>query len=101
MVEKSRIEHNWQTKFGVISVTYMISFDKRTNIKKDFKKPSTKKWIRLTRSSTREDVKKQKLEKMPGFRVSWYYSGPHVEPEAHLNKMNDYDDETSLFVRNR
>ena len=87
----------------------MISYDKRTNIKKDYKSPSTRTWLRLERLSTRDDVKKQKLQKMPGFRISWYYTGPQVEPEAYLNtrggqgsgNMESSCDETKIFVRNR
>ena len=37
-------------------------------------------WILLTRSVTMHDVKKQNLDLMPGFRLTWYYSGIEVQP---------------------
>ena len=58
-------------------------------------------YIRLRRQVTIEDVRKQKLELMPGFKFTWYYSGMDVK--SHV--LNDYNDEVKLkiwyaFVRN-
>ena len=56
-------------------------------------------YIQLDREVLPADIKKQKLTQMPGFRVSWHYSGNfgmRVEPWAkYLN-----DDTTKAFVRN-
>ena len=38
--------------------------------------------ITLSRRVIPADVRKQKLDVMPGYRVSWHYSGIEVEPEA-------------------
>ena len=52
--------------------------------------------LQLERQVILEDVKKQKMGLMPGFRFSWYHSGLEMKPEA------KYSDEklTKLFVRN-
>ena len=42
------------------------------------------------------DVRTQKLNLVPGFRVSWHYSGKEVKPEAQFR--NDHS--TIAFVRN-
>ena len=54
------------------------------------------KYLHLRRKVTLEDVKKQKLDTMPGFRFSWHYSGMEVKPEAIYSKNQDI---TKLFVR--
>ena len=51
--------------------------------------------IMLTRDVTLEDVKKQRLDVMPGFRINWHYSGMEVEAWSEF----DGDDSIS-FVRN-
>ena len=57
--------------------------------------PSSYVYISLNRMVVLADVRKQKLDKMPGFRVTWNYSGMEVEPMAkyHNNIM------TKAFVR--
>ena len=57
---------------------------------------SSEKYLKLERKVSVEEVRNQKLELMPGFRFSWYYSGVEVE------KANKYSDryETKAFVRN-
>ena len=53
-------------------------------------------FMRLKRKIIDSDVKRQKLDTMPGFRFTWYYSGVEVEPEAsYLYKSN-----TKAFIRN-
>ena len=47
--------------------------------------------IQLNRKVLSADVKKQRLDRMPGFRYSWHYSGVKVEPKAEYVKA---------FVRN-
>ena len=36
--------------------------------------------ISLQRSAILSDIRKQKLEEMPGFKFAWFYSGKHVDP---------------------
>ena len=44
----------------------------------------------LDREAIPADVRKQKLDVMPGFRVRWWYSGMDVEPEAkYYNGLNN------------
>ena len=52
-------------------------------------------YIDLTREVLPEDVMKQKLNLMPGFRYTWHYSGIEVEPE---DKYRNYR-ATQAFVR--
>ena len=50
----------------------------------------------LRRSASLADVKKQRLDMMPGFKFSWYYSGLDVvEPKAKYPERED----TKAFVR--
>ena len=50
--------------------------------------------IVLSRYVVQANIMKQKLELMPGFRVTWHYSGIEVEPEA------KYYNDNKAFVRN-
>ena len=52
--------------------------------------------IVLGRNVLLADLRKQKLDQMPGFRVRWHYSGVEVEPWAKYYN----DDNTKAFVRN-
>ena len=52
-------------------------------------------FFRLTRNVEVQDVKNQKLDVMPGFRVTWYYSGMKVEQVAKYAN----EDITKAFVR--
>ena len=59
----------------------------------NFTPPSEKRWIALTRNNiTKEDLKTMDLESMPGFNLSWYYSGAEVQQ---ANKLYD----TQNFTR--
>ena len=53
-------------------------------------------YIELSREVLPADVRKQSLDMMPGFKVSWHYSGMEVEPEARYYS----DTRTMAFVRN-
>ena len=53
-------------------------------------------YIQLSREVLPADVRKQKLDMMPGYRVSWHYSSTEVEPEAKYYN----DTSTRAFVRN-
>ena len=51
----------------------------------------------LMRKVLPEDVRKMNMKLMPGFNLTWYYTGSGVvEPEAHYQK----DTSTKAFVRN-
>ena len=55
--------------------------------------------IKFQRAVTKEDISKQNLILMPGFRLNWYYSGVEAIPEPkYLNIQNDVT--TKSFVRN-
>ena len=51
--------------------------------------------IRLLRDVSAEDVDKQKLDQMPGFRFSWWYTGAMVTPDDKYKN----DELTKPFVR--
>ena len=53
-------------------------------------------FMRLKRHMIDADVKKQKLDTMPGFRFTWYYSGVEVEPKAYYLDTSN----TKAFIRN-
>ena len=55
-------------------------------------------YITLSRDVLPADVKKQKLNVMPGFRVTWHYTGMEVEPWAQFYN-NPYYPSTKAFVR--
>ena len=54
-----------------------------------------KSYLPVSSTLTIRDVETQKLDVMPGFRFSWWYSGAEVTPD------NKYKDEeiTKQFVR--
>ena len=54
-----------------------------------------RKYIRLYRVLSYDDVQRQSLSHMPGFRITWYYSGAEVKPDDIYNKI----DVTKAFVR--
>ena len=53
--------------------------------------------LRLYREVFMDDVKKQNLEMMPGFRFSWYYSGIEAKPD---NRFSNKDN-SKMFVRDK
>ena len=52
--------------------------------------------INLNRDVSSDDVKTQKLEKVPGSRFIWWYTGPEITPENYFYK---FDEMTKKFVR--
>ena len=52
-------------------------------------------FVELSRHVSSEDVKQQKLDLMPGFRLTWWYTGAEVTPER---KYKDTE-MTKYFVR--
>ena len=58
--------------------------------------PPRNRYITISRDVIPADVMKQKLYIMPGCRVTWYYSGMEVVPEARYY----IDASTRAFVRN-
>ena len=65
-------------------------------ISKNFTPPGGYTSMRLARRVTPQEVRKQKLDMMPGFKLTWHYSGMEVEPEAKYSNQSD----TLAFVRN-
>ena len=61
----------------------------------NFTPPSEKRWIALTRNNiTKGDLKSMNIESMPGFKVSWYYTGLGQEIPFKLAEKS----EVQLFV---
>ena len=56
--------------------------------------------VKLDRQVLPADVKKQKLDLMPGFRLTWRYSGMEVEPDTKYYNNNTDNPRTIAFVRN-
>ena len=57
-------------------------------------------FIQFDREVISADVKRQRLNLMPGFKFSWYYSGMVVEPEETYYNVGDVGEEyTIAFVR--
>ena len=56
--------------------------------------------IELSRRVIPADLRKQKLNMMSGFRVSWRYSGVEVVPEAKYYNNSEYYPSTMAFIRN-
>ena len=57
---------------------------------------SNEKMFYTERVVSMEDVRKQSLALMPGFKLSWYYSGIKVEPYPYYAGYHD----TKTFIRN-
>ena len=55
--------------------------------------------IDLDRNVLLADMRIQKLSLMPGFRLSWHYSGMKVEPEARFYNNNPEFTDSMAFVR--
>ena len=94
-VEKASMmagESGWDDVF--IQVFGYMSVDSTTAYT-NFTPPGHYRNIRLTRKISYENVKKQKLDKMPGFRFTWWYSGEEVIPEK---KFKD-EENNKNFVR--
>ena len=52
------------------------------------------KYLQLRRKVTSEDLKQQKLDVMPGFRLTWWYSGEEVTPDD----FHKYDPSNQQFI---
>ena len=61
----------------------------------NFKPPAEYRYIEVKRVVSSEDVETQRLDLMPGFRFSWWYSGGEVTPK---NRYKD-DEHNKQFVR--
>ena len=66
--------------------------DELSGGQKDYTPPKFSSYsITSTRNVIQADVRKQKLDLMPGFKITWYYSGNssiEVEPEAIFYNSN-------------
>ena len=67
----------------------------QTTVYKNFTPPVFRRYMTLQRDVSYKDVETQKLDLMPGFRISWWYSGEEFTPD------NKYKDNwmTKKFVR--
>ena len=61
----------------------------------NYTSPDYYRYMWLTRVVSSEEVESQKLNMMPGFRFSWWYSGAEVTPD---NKYKNTEI-TQQFVR--
>ena len=52
-------------------------------------------YYRLVRNVKVEDIESQELDTMPGFKITWYYSGVEVDPMAKYSNAEI----TKAFVR--
>ena len=48
----------------------------------NFTPPTQDYWIRLDRKVLPSDMKKKVMDLMPGFKITWHYSGIEVEPKS-------------------
>ena len=64
------------------------------NMSKTYKPPGFHQIVTLAREVTEKDAQRQKLVLIPGFKLTWYYTGEQVEPEAEYTDpkihMNPY-----------
>ena len=79
---------------------YDITYDDIiTDISKNYTPPAPRfgsyQFLQFDRNVVMRDVRKQKLKLMPGFRLTWLYSGMEVEQEARYHD----DNFTNSFVR--
>ena len=78
--------------------------DTSSNVRKNYTPPleeDTQKehhHISLSRSVIQIDLENQKLETMPGFNLTWYYSG--IDNESMTDALYENDSLTKAFVRN-
>ena len=65
----------------------------------NYSPPGTERDISLKREVLPADILKQRLSQMPGFKITWYYSGMDVESsQPYSNALPD--PQTRAFVRN-
>ena len=89
---KDRITFNYQ------------QLDTSSNVRKNYTPPLEEEiqkehhHISLSRSVIQKDVENQKLETMPGFKLTWYYSG--IDNESMTDALYENDSLTKAFVRN-
>ena len=79
-------------------VDYDLVDAEKREITKDLYQPGYSTGVQIMRDVSVEDVQKMKLDLMPGFKTSWYYSGTgtkNVKPQAKYENK----DVTKSFVR--
>ena len=60
------------------------------NISKTYSPPGFKQTVTMGRKVIGKDIQRQNLDLMPGFKLTWYYSGGRVEPEAKYTNPHSY-----------
>ena len=70
----------------------------QTTVYANFTAPAKSKSIMLSRKISSEDVEAQKLAVMPGFRLTWWFSGREMAPHAEF-KDNYYSKLNKHFTR--
>ena len=59
--------------------------------------PNGYRYISLNREIDSEDLKTVKMDMMPGFKLSWWYTGAELKPERKY--LNTALNQTKLFIR--
>ena len=88
-----KLLHHRKSTFLLFNA-FELTFKTHKNM--NYTPPDSDKSIALQRKVLMSDLRNQKLERMPGFRFSWYYSGMVVEPVVPYHNFTD----TNAFVRN-
>ena len=71
-------------------------YNYQTTAYKNFTPPKEARQVKLNRDvKVSEEIEKQKLDVMPGFILSWWYTGAEVTPERNYKDKK----ETKNFVR--
>ena len=81
--------------WDAVGLQYTVLDANLTTFYTNFTYPSHIKYLFLTRDVSSEDVETQRLDVMPGFRFSWWYSGAEVTSD---NRFKD-EEMTKQFVR--
>ena len=84
-----------QDNFGIHGISWAVT--KEDNLELSFNFTQTRKdvGIVLTRKITSGDLLSNNLESMPGFNLSWWYTGAEVTPDAYNSYMKA--NQTILF----
>ena len=98
-IEKISMKHLSSGKDSLLSYANGFGLEEinENKVTKYYAPPSSNPYLKMIRLKVpSEEVEKQELDQMPGFRLSWYYSGEEVEKISGFSE----DNLTKIFVRN-
>ena len=85
---------------GIPGSINIVSYDEQ-QIRRNYTPPGSmdvkSRLIQLQRGVTRSEILKQKMNVMPGFRLTWNFTGRKVDPVPEAKYSNEVD--TKAFVR--